>query len=44
MPYELACNATGTVLEYAHEQRVFPVSPSTFTAYLQVIVLGLRGA
>ena len=41
--YELACGATGTVLSYAHEHRVFPVSPSTFTAYLQVIALGLRG-
>ena len=41
--YELACGASGTVLSYAHEHRVFPVSPSTFTAYLQVIALGLRG-
>ncbi len=41
--YELACGPSGTVLSYAHEHRVFPVSPSTFTAYLQVIALGLRG-
>jgi len=41
--YELACGKTAAVLQYAHERRVFPVSPSTFTAYLQVIVLGMRG-
>jgi DNA recombination protein RmuC len=41
--YELACGKSGAVLGYAHEKRVFPVSPSTFTAYLQVIALGLRG-
>jgi DNA recombination protein RmuC len=41
--YELACGKTAGVLQYAHEKRVFPVSPSTFTVYLQVIVLGLRG-
>lgn len=41
--YELACGKTGALLAYAHERRVFPVSPTTFTAYLQVIVLGLRG-
>jgi DNA recombination protein RmuC len=41
--YEIACGKTAGVLQYAHEKRVFPVSPSTFTAYLQVIVLGLRG-
>jgi DNA recombination protein RmuC len=41
--YELACGKTGALLQYAHERRVFPVSPTTFTAYLQVIVLGLRG-
>jgi DNA recombination protein RmuC len=41
--YELACGRTGQILAYAHEHRVFPVSPSTFTAYLQVIALGLRG-
>jgi len=40
--YELACGPTGALLEYAHERRVFPVSPTTFTAYLQVIVLGMR--
>jgi DNA recombination protein RmuC len=41
--YELACGSSASVLSYAHEHRIFPVSPSTFTAYLQVIVLGLRG-
>ena len=41
--YELACGPAAAVLQYAHEKRVFPVSPSTFTAYLQVIVLGLSG-
>jgi DNA recombination protein RmuC len=40
--YELACGPTGALLQYAHERRVFPVSPTTFTAYLQVIVLGMR--
>jgi DNA recombination protein RmuC len=41
--YELACGKTGAILQHAHERRVFPVSPSTFVAYLQVIALGLRG-
>jgi DNA recombination protein RmuC len=41
--YELACGKTGALLQYAHDKRVFPVSPTTFTAYLQVIVLGMRG-
>jgi DNA recombination protein RmuC len=41
--YELACGRTGALLQYAHERRVFPVSPTTFIAYLQVIVLGMRG-
>src|SRR5439155_1735291 len=41
--YELACGKTGALLSYAHDRRVFPVSPTTFTAYLQVIALGLRG-
>jgi DNA recombination protein RmuC len=41
--YELACGKTGALLSYAHQRRVFPVSPTTFTAYLQVIALGLRG-
>ena len=41
--YELACGKTGALLAYAHERRVFPVSPTTFVAYLQVIALGLRG-
>lgn len=41
--YELACGKTGALLTYAHDRRVFPVSPTTFTAYLQVIALGLRG-
>jgi DNA recombination protein RmuC len=41
--YELACGKTGALLSYAHEKRVVPVSPTTLTAQLQVIALGLRG-
>jgi DNA recombination protein RmuC len=41
--YELACGKTGALLGYANENRVFPVSPTTLTAYLQVVALGLRG-
>src|SRR5215211_5647229 len=41
--YELVCGKTGALLSYAHEKRIFPVSPTTFTSQLQVIVLGLKG-
>jgi DNA recombination protein RmuC len=41
--YELACGKSSALVDYAHSKRVFFVSPTTFTAYLQVIVLGLRG-
>ena len=41
--YELVCGKTGALLEHAHGRRVFPVSPTTFTAYLQVIAFGLKG-
>ena len=41
--YELVCGRTGELLKYAHDRRVFPVSPTTFTAYLQVIAFGLKG-
>lgn len=41
--YELVSGKTGALLQYAHEKRVFPVSPTTFTAQLQVIALGLKG-
>lgn len=41
--YELICGKTGELLRYAHEKRVFPVSPTTLTAQLQVIALGLKG-
>jgi len=41
--YELVCGRTGALLQYAHEHRVFPVSATTFTAYLQVIAFGLKG-
>src|SRR6266511_718842 len=41
--YELACGKTGALLAYAHERQVVPVSPNTFTAYLQMIVRGLKG-
>jgi DNA recombination protein RmuC len=40
--YELACSGDTGLLEYANERRVFPVSPNTFAAYLQLIVLGMR--
>jgi DNA recombination protein RmuC len=35
--------AGGGLLAYAHERRVFPVSPSTLYMYLSAIALGLRG-
>jgi DNA recombination protein RmuC len=41
--YELVCGRTGALFQHALAKRVFPVSPSTFHAYLGVIVLGLRG-
>jgi DNA recombination protein RmuC len=41
--YELVCGRTGALLKYANDRRVFPVSPTTFTAYLQVIAFGLKG-
>ncbi|MGH2971234.1 MAG: DNA recombination protein RmuC [Gaiellaceae bacterium] len=41
--YELISGKTGALLQYAHGKRVFPVSATTFTAYLQMIVLGLKG-
>jgi DNA recombination protein RmuC len=41
--YEVVAGKTGALLAYAHEHRVFPVSATTFSAYLQMIVLGLRG-
>jgi DNA recombination protein RmuC len=41
--YELVCGKTGALLKYAHEKRVFPVSPTTLTSQLQVIALGLKG-
>jgi DNA recombination protein RmuC len=41
--YELVCGKSGALLQYAHDKRVFPVSPTTFTSQLQVIALGLKG-
>ncbi|MGZ4385056.1 MAG: DNA recombination protein RmuC [Gaiellaceae bacterium] len=41
--YELVGGRTGALYSYAVEKRVFPVSPTTFDAYLQVIALGLKG-
>jgi DNA recombination protein RmuC len=41
--YELVSGKTGALLAYAHGRRVFPVSATTFSAYLQMIVLGLKG-
>ncbi|HEY7793048.1 MAG TPA: DNA recombination protein RmuC [Gaiellaceae bacterium] len=41
--YEIACGGTGELHQYAMSRRIFPVSPSTFHAYLAMIVIGLRG-
>jgi len=44
--YELVCNRVGgdaNPLGYAQERKVIPVSPSTFHAYLLVLVQGLKG-
>jgi DNA recombination protein RmuC len=41
--YELVGGRTGALYAYAVDKRVFPVSPTTFDAYLQVIALGLKG-
>ena len=41
--YELVSGKTGALLAYAHDKRVFPVSATTFSAYLPMIVLGLKG-
>ena len=41
--YELVSGKTGALLKYAHDRSVFPVSPTTSTAYLQVIAFGLKG-
>jgi DNA recombination protein RmuC len=44
--YELVCNRVGgdaNPLAYAQERKVIPVSPSTFHAYLLVLVQGLKG-
>ena len=41
--YELVNGRTGNLYGYALERRIFPVSPSTFHAFLLVIVMGLRG-
>jgi DNA recombination protein RmuC len=41
--YEVVCSKSETLYHYALEKRVFPVSPTTFHAYLHVIALGLKG-
>jgi DNA recombination protein RmuC len=41
--YELVSGKTGALLQHAHSKRVFPVSPTTLYAQLQVIALGLKG-
>lgn len=40
--YELVCGKTGALSSYALSKRVFPVSPSTFHAYLVIVTQGLR--
>ena len=41
--YELVNGRTGDLYGYALSRRVFPVSPSTFHAFMLVILMGLRG-
>lgn len=38
-----AANEDKTIYNYARQQKVVPVSPNSFFAYLQSIVLGLKG-
>jgi len=40
--YEVICGSGG-LSSYAAAKHVFPVSPTTFHAYLQVIAMGLKG-
>ncbi|HET7855787.1 MAG TPA: DNA recombination protein RmuC [Gaiellaceae bacterium] len=40
--YELVCGKTGALSAFALSKRVFPVSPSTFHAYLVMVTQGLR--
>lgn len=41
--YEVVSGKTGALLNYAQERRVYPVSSTTFHAYLSMILLGLKG-
>jgi DNA recombination protein RmuC len=41
--YEAIIKEEGDLYPYALERKVIPVSPNTFYAFLQVIVLGLKG-
>jgi DNA recombination protein RmuC len=41
--YEVVSGKTGQLLRYAQERRVYPVSSTTFHAYLSMILLGLKG-
>ncbi len=41
--YEIVCGRSGGLYQHALSKRVFPVSPSTFHAFLLMILLGLRG-
>ncbi len=41
--YELIVREDSQLYEHCLKQKVIPVSPNTFYAYLQVILMGLRG-
>ena len=41
--YELIVREDASLYEHCLKRRVIPVSPNTFYAYLQVVLLGLRG-